>query len=202
MHVGDRSGAGAARSLARSAVIAGLLVVAVLAAACDGKTSSRPADLGAEGVSDWFGRATQVLLPCEESSKLVGDALDAEEMSNDNAATSIPIVLAAGQAVEECTGVLDLQSDPQWEEFRNDWPDAGAALLARVQSLLSVDEAALLAAATNLDNRSIVGRLYEAARAADATALELEEQIRSVASSLGIDVPGGESLYRWNPPDH
>ncbi|MFM8861936.1 MAG: hypothetical protein ACKOIA_05720 [Acidimicrobiia bacterium] len=180
------------------------LTIAVVAAACsDGlSASAKRSELTADEVSDWFGRASEALFPCEASSKAVGDALAAEAAINDSDLVSLPLVTAAGQAVEECGALLDTESDPLWDPLRTEWPGAGTALLARVRSLLAVDQAALVVAATNLDNRVLVGRQFEAARAADAAAAELETQIRAVAASVGVDVPSGETLYRWNPPDH
>lgn len=192
------------RRSARVAIVVPVLLVGALVAACSGGSSDstqRP-DLSADEVSRWFGQAAEVLLPCEESSKLVGDAIDAEESSEAKNTTSIPVVLAAGEAVEECTGVLDTRSDPLWDRLRSGWPDIAAALLTRVESLLAVDEAALVAAASNLDNRAFVSRVYETARVADDAATELEELVRSAAVGLGIDLPAGETLFRWNPPDH
>lgn len=192
------------RSIARMALLAiGLTFVLVATACSEGLSASGPrTELTADEVSDWLGRAAEVGLPCEESSALAGDALEAEEASNENAGTSMPIVAAAGQAIEECLALLDPDADHRWEGLRADWPEAGAAFRARVEALLAVDEAALLAAATNLDNRTLVGRLYDAARAADGSADDLEALVRSTAASVGLEIPAGETLYRWTPPNH
>ncbi len=186
------------------AIVVPVLLVGVLVAACSGgrSDSTQRPELTAERVTAWFGETAEVLHPCEESSKLVGDAIRAEAESDAKNATSIPIMLAAGEAVEECTALLDTRSDPIWDGLRSGWPEIAAALSARVESLLAVDQAALTAAATNLDNRALVGRVFEAARVSDAAATELEELVRSAAASFGVEFPAGETLYRWNPPDH
>lgn len=190
------------RGIIRGAVAVGGLVVMAMVSSCSGSGTSGAPSLSADEASDWFGRAGELVLGCEVSSEAAGVATWAHAAEIDGSDFSIPTVMAAGQAVEECLGTLDETHDQQWSDLLTQAPALAISLHGRVEALLAVDQAVLLAAANNFDNRAIVGDLFEKARAADAAATDLEQLVGSTAASFGVSLPDGPSLYRWNPPDH
>lgn len=192
---------------ARRSVSAVLLVIGLGLAA--GACSSGPATAGPsstptpEAAVAWFGDAMELVHQCEQGVEAVVAAVRTFGASASGSSTSLDIVTAAGQAIESCTVFdEDVARLQQWTTLASELPDLTASLQAWVDASLAAEVDALVAAATNADNRDLVGRYVDSARAADDAATTFEAQVRSLVSSLGVTVPDGELLVRWNPPDH
>jgi hypothetical protein len=184
---------------------AGPLAVASMLTACSssGSTASARPALTLEDATDWYANAAEVALPCQESSKAVDDALDATAASTEKSDTNLAVMLAAGQAVENCTIAPDSEAATQVLPGMDEIFPEGTSLLRQwIDAAAQTGRAALLAAATNLDSRRFVGALFDDQRRADDLAQQFEDLVATTAASLGVDPPTGETLYHWNPPEH
>lgn len=181
---------------------AGVLVVALMGCSSSKPTTAAPA-LTVETGSDWYGRATEAAFACQQSTKAVDDALDVVASSAERSASSVAVMLAAGQAVEDCTISTDSERlDTMFREMDAIYPEGTDLLRQWLAAAAQADRDALLVAATNLDSRQFVGALFEDQRRADEIADQLEHLVATEAERLGVAAPTGETLYHWNPPEH
>lgn len=184
---------------------AGPLAAASVLTGCSssGSTASARPALTLEAATDWYANATEVALPCQEANKAVDDALDVVATSTEKSGTNVAVMLAAGQAVENCTIAPDSEAATQVLPGMDEIFPEGTLLLRQwIDASAQTDRAALLAAATNLDSRRFVGALFDDQRRADELAEQFEDLIASTAEDLGVELPPGETLYHWNPPEH
>ena len=188
---------------ALGAILLGTVLISCSSTPSSKDSSPVPSSLTVEAATDWFGKASEFAHVCQSSSKAVGDAIASFAASGDSGETSIPILRAAGQAVEDCSGDEDATHQRQlMSEMDPVFPEATALLREWVAAMTVADRAALVAAATNLDSRSFVGQAFDDQRAADEIADRFEGLISQAAMQLGVDAPSGEILYHWNPPEH
>ena len=193
------------RMLTRALGVAafGFILISCSSGSSSSSSGPVPSSLTVESATDWFGKAAEYAEACQSGSKKVGDAIAAFAAGGDSGETSIPVVLAAGQAVEDCTGDADETHQQQlMDEMAPVFPSATSLLREWIDAMTVADRAALVASATNLDSRSFVGQAFDDQRAADELADQFEQLIVQAAAKLGIDPPVGEILYHWNPPEH
>jgi hypothetical protein len=190
--------------------VLGITVLGVVSAGCSSSSTSTsgPASSGSETMTvdeatDWFGKATEVVHGCQEGSKAVGDAIQVFAASGDSGETSIPMVLAAGQAIEDCTITPDSVDQLQlFSEMEPVFPEATALAREWVDAMAVANRDVLVAAATNLDSRLFIGVGFDHQRDANAIADQFEQLIVDASTALGIAAPAGEILYHWNAPEH
>ena len=182
------------------------LLMVVVTSCSSSSTESKPVAapvLTLESATTWYGRASEVAHPCQVSSKAVDDALDAAASESAKSDTNVPVMLAAGQAVEDCTISADSDTVNRLiAEMDPVFPDGTALVRQWIDAMAQADRDALLAAATNLDSRQFVGALFDDQRRADELADQFENLVATTAESLGVAPPTTETLYHWNPPEH
>jgi len=172
----------------------------LVGAACSNSSGSNRPSMDGEAAVNWFGEAMEAARPCQGSVEALGTAWKTAPSGPDE---SIPMLYAAGQGIEDCSiQVGDEERTKQWDDLMTQWPHATTLLRNWTEAVVATDYAALAAAATNLDNRPLVGELVSRFREADEIADAFEQAIREFAESLGIDVPAGDLLRRFDPPDH
>ena len=195
----------------RNQVVSGLIGITLLGsvlAGCSSAPSSAsdsptPGSMTVDEASDWFGKAAEVVNACQTGSKAVGDAIQTFATSGDSGETSIPVVLAAGQAVEDCAIATDSTEQLQLlAEMEPVFPAATALLRQWIDAMALTNRDVLVAAATNLDSRTFVGKAFDDQRDADVIADEFEDLIAEASTTLGIAAPDGEIFYHWNAPGH
>ena len=155
-----------------------------------------------EELVDWYGKVQEIVASCSHASAVADGALDGHSESPQAVDGSATAVMVAGQAVENCRFALTNGSEPAATEL----PEAYAQVTTKVGEWLAVmgeaNRAAVVVAAGNMDSRPLVAELYGHQVAADGLADEIDALLRVEAEPLGIEVPEGLSLYRWDPPDH
>ena len=186
--------------------VVGVALIGVGLVSCSSSNSANspaPQSLTIESATDWFGKASELVYECQVDSKAAGDAVTTFANSPDSGETSVPIMLAAGQAIEDC--IISPDSVDQLRllsEMDPLFPEATALLRQWIDEVVLVNRALLVAAATNLDSRQLVSEAFDSQHRADELADEFEQLIARTASDLGIEGPVGELLYHWNPPGH
>ena len=186
--------------------VIGVALLGVVLLSCSSSTNAQgpvPRSLTIESATDWFGKASELVYECQVDSKAVGDAVTTFANSPDSGETSVPIMLAAGQAIEGC--IISPDSVDQLRllsEMDPLFPEATALLRQWIDEVVLVNRALLVAAATNLDSRRLVSEAFDGQHRADELADQFEQLIARTASDLGTEGPVGELLYHWNPPGH
>ena len=126
------------------------LLMVVVTSCSSSSTESKPVAapvLTLESATTWYGRASEAAHPCQVSSKAVDDALDAAASESAKSDTNVPVMLAAGQAVEDCTISADsdtvnrliAEMDPVFPDgtaLVRQWIDAMAQAVAKKPDLI------------------------------------------------------------------
>lgn len=161
-----------------------------------------PAD--EEQFVDWLGKAGEISLACHEASRNTDGVLDGHSEVAQGEDHSVDAVMAAGQAVEHCGFAFEEEMAlVSQAEMESTWTAGTVALAAWLDEMEATNRAAVLVAAGNMDNRHLVGELYELQASADTLAEEFEALVLEQAQAFGLEVDTeGLGLHRWDPPEH
>ena len=187
------------------AVVIGVVMVGLLASCSSSNSgaSRSAATLTLPEATDWYGKATESVADCRAGAAALGAAIAAFAVQTVDQASSVPIVMAAGDAAEVCLRALDSPAQlAVWAELERILPNEALLLEKWVDATDEVARASTVAAAGNLYSRYFVSAVFELQRQADEIAAQFEQRVVEISNDLGIDPPTGEILYHWNAPEH
>ena len=184
--------------------MAAVLTITAAAVACGGSGvgRTRAADPpSADEVSVWFPRIVDAIQPCDTASRRTRDAIYAFAAKSNGSDTDSTIISAAGDGFEQCSSDATPELHPQ---DLSDVPPSMFPLIDRasawLEAMAAANEAILLAAASNLDNRNLVAIAFDRQDAADEANDAVVAEVVRLADALGVALPDGQRLMRWDPP--
>lgn len=168
------------------------------------ETESVDAPASAEAFSDWVDHVGEVTTGCEESSAAVDAALDGTAELEEGEDPYNAALMAAGQGVESCRFALsDANHLTTADTLDELWPEGTALIAEWLTAMSAANQSALVAAAGNLDSRTLVSELYQREREADDLAEQIEALVSTTAESFDLDLPEENlALHRWDPSTH